>query len=181
LVLLAPLLLLIAVAVKLDSGRPIFFSQTRRGQGGKPFLIHKFRTMVVDAESQKQELLSRNEQDGPAFKIKEDPRMTRVGRWLRATSLDELPQLWNVVKGDMSLVGPRPLPVDESDACCGWHRRRFDVIPGITCTWQVKGRSKVTFSEWMRMDAAYVRSLSLWTDLKLLLLTVPAVLLGGNE
>ena len=181
LVLLWPVLLLAAVAIKLDSAGPVFFTQTRKGLGGRPFRMVKFRSMVTDAESRKRELLPLNEQDGPAFKLKSDPRTTAVGRWLRATSIDELPQLWNVLKGDMSLVGPRPLPCDESDACRGWHRRRLDVTPGLTCTWQVKGRSKVSFTQWMRMDAGYASSLSPWNDLKLLLRTVPAVLLGKNE
>ena len=181
LILLWPLLLAIAVAVKLESAGPVLFAQTRGGRGGKPFRMFKFRSMIVDAEAYKHELLSRNEREGPAFKVSDDPRVTAVGRWLRKTSLDELPQLWNVLKGDMSLVGPRPLPCDESDACRGWHRRRLDVTPGLTCTWQVNGRSTVSFTQWMRMDAGYVRRMSLWHDLKLLLKTVPAVLLGRNE
>ena len=177
LVVLAPLFAAVAVAVKLSSPGPILFRQRRSGRGGRPFFMVKFRTMVADAESRKQELMARNEQDGPAFKIKNDPRVTAVGRFLRKTSLDELPQLWNVLRGDMSLVGPRPLPCTEADACAGWQRRRLDVTPGITCIWQVRGRSAVSFADWVRMDVQYIRTQSLQQDLKLLLLTVPAVLL----
>jgi lipopolysaccharide/colanic/teichoic acid biosynthesis glycosyltransferase len=133
--------------------------------------------MCVDAEAKKQELKAQSEQDGPAFKIKADPRITKIGKILRETSLDELPQLWNVVKGDMSLVGPRPLPVDESDECDVWQRRRLDVTPGLTCIWQVKGRSRVTFDEWVRMDISYIRRRKLFHDLLILVQTIPAVLL----
>jgi lipopolysaccharide/colanic/teichoic acid biosynthesis glycosyltransferase len=177
LVLCLPLLAAVAVAVKATSRGPVLFRQWRSGQGGRPFLIYKFRTMVDDAEVRKQDLLALNERDGPAFKIKNDPRVTRVGRLLRAASLDELPQLWNVLKGDMSLVGPRPLPCHETAACARWQRRRLDVTPGLTCIWQVFGRGGVTFAEWIRMDVRYIRSLSLLQDLKLLALTVPAVIL----
>ncbi|HVX16189.1 MAG TPA: sugar transferase [Pirellulales bacterium] len=171
----APLWLLLAILIKLESRGPVFFRQRRTGLGGKAFVIYKFRTMSADAETQKASLLAFNEQDGPAFKIKSDPRVTRLGRFLRATSIDELPQLINVLKGEMSLVGPRPLPCSESDACLPWQRRRLDVTPGLTCIWQVRGRSRVTFDEWMRMDLAYVDSVSLRHDLKLLLATVWAV------
>lgn len=174
----APLLLLVAALIKLDSRGPVLFRQLRTGRGGKRFVIYKFRSMVADAEEQKVSLLEFNEQDGPAFKIKSDPRLTRVGRWLRSTSIDEFPQLWNVLRGEMSLVGPRPLPCHESDACEGWQRRRLDVTPGLTCIWQVRGRSRVSFDEWMRMDLQYVDSCSIWQDAKLLLATVWAVLRG---
>ena len=139
--------------------------------------MYKFRSMVVDAEQRKRELLALNEQDGPAFKISADPRVTPLGRFLRTTSIDELPQLINVLKGDMSLVGPRPLPCDESDACRGWQRRRLDVTPGLTCIWQVRGRSQVSFADWCRMDLQYVASRSLLRDVTLIALTLPAVLL----
>lgn len=172
---LAPLFAVVAAAVKLTSPGPVFFRQKRSGQGGKEFVMCKFRTMSADAEARKMELLSLNEQDGPAFKIKNDPRVTRLGRILRATSIDELPQLWNVLRGEMSLVGPRPLPCAEMAACRGWLRRRLDVTPGLTCFWQVQGRSKVSFADWVRMDVKYIRSRSLTTDAKLLLKTVPAV------
>jgi lipopolysaccharide/colanic/teichoic acid biosynthesis glycosyltransferase len=176
LLVLLPLFVLIALVIKVTSTGPIFFRQWRSGHGGRPFLILKFRTMVADAEVRKQELLMRNERDGPAFKIRDDPRITTVGAILRTTSLDELPQLWNILKGDMSLVGPRPLPCEESRGCEVWHRRRLDVMPGLTCIWQVRGRSQVPFAAWMRMDVEYICNQSLWQDLKLLFLTVPAVL-----
>ncbi len=177
LLLISPLLAIVALAIKLTSPGPVIFKQRRAGIGGKPFQIYKFRTMCVDAEAQKKALKAQSEQDGPAFKIKADPRITKIGRILRETSLDELPQLWNVVKGDMSLVGPRPLPVDESDECDVWQRRRLDVTPGLTCIWQVKGRSRVTFDEWVRMDITYIRRRRLFHDLLILMQTIPAVLL----
>ncbi len=180
LLLLAPLLAVVALAVKLTSPGPVFFRQLRSGLGGRPFVCLKFRTMVVDAENRKADLMARNEQDGPAFKIRNDPRITRLGKFLRQTSIDELPQLWNVLCGEMTLVGPRPLPVAEAEACRGWLRRRQDVTPGLTCIWQVHGRSKVSFIEWVRMDLRYSRSRSLWHDLKLIVQTVPAMLVRRN-
>lgn len=171
-----PFMIGAALAIKVSDPGPMLFKQKRAGLGGKPFTIYKFRTMVVDAEAKKAQLRHRSEQDGPAFKIKHDPRITRVGRFLRETSLDELPQLFNVLKGEMSLVGPRPLPVEESNRCATWHRRRLDVTPGLTCIWQIKGRSNVSFAEWIRMDRSYIRALSIWQDIKLILLTVPSVL-----
>ncbi len=149
--------MLIAAAIKFTSPGPVFFRQSRSGRGGRPFFMYKFRSMVVDAEESKSELLTLNEQDGPAFKLTSDPRVTRLGQFLRDTSLDELPQLINVFKGDMSLVGPRPLPCEETAGCLDWQRRRLDVTPGLTCIWQVRGRSRVTFNEWVRMDLQYVR------------------------
>jgi lipopolysaccharide/colanic/teichoic acid biosynthesis glycosyltransferase len=177
LILFSPVLLAVTVAVKLISPGPVLFTQRRAGLGGRPFKIYKFRTMVVNAASRQAELRAFNEQDGPAFKIEHDPRVTPLGRFLRTTSLDELPQLWNVLKGDMSLVGPRPLPCDESAGCEQWQRRRLDVTPGITCIWQVRGRSSVSFPEWCRMDMTYIRGRRLVSDVKILLLTIPAVLL----
>jgi lipopolysaccharide/colanic/teichoic acid biosynthesis glycosyltransferase len=131
--------------------------------------------MVVDAEQRKKDLLAQNEQDGPAFKIRTDPRVTWIGRLLRKSSVDELPQLWNVLKGEMSLVGPRPLPCDETLRCESWQRRRLDVMPGMTCIWQLHGRSAVSFDTWMRMDISYARKLSLMGDVKLLAETVPVM------
>jgi lipopolysaccharide/colanic/teichoic acid biosynthesis glycosyltransferase len=173
-----PLVAAGGVAIKLTSRGPVLFRQRRSGRAGRPFVMVKLRTMVNGAETRKQELAGQNERDGPAFKIKNDPRVTPVGRVLRATGIDEIPQLWNVLRGDMSLVGPRPLPCDESDACRGWHRRRLEVKPGITCIWQVSRRSEVSFDDWVRMDLQYARSQSLWTDLKLMLRTIPAALSG---
>jgi lipopolysaccharide/colanic/teichoic acid biosynthesis glycosyltransferase len=175
LALASPVMLLAAVAIKTTSHGPVFFTQRRDTMSGRPFTIYKFRTMCVDAEQQKASLRSRSEQDGPAFKMANDPRVTAVGSFLRKTSIDELPQLFNVLLGDMSLVGPRPLPCDESERCEAWQRRRLDVTPGLTCIWQVRGRSAVSFSEWARMDMQYIRSRSLLADLALLLKTIPAV------
>ena len=179
LIALAPLLLAVALAILLTSGRPVFFTQERAGLFGRPFKMLKFRTMVVGAESQRDALAAEhNEAGGPVFKMTEDPRVTRLGAWLRRTSIDELPQLVNVLLGQMSLVGPRPLPLVEQQAIGGWHRRRLSMKPGITCLWQVSGRSDVTFEQWMRMDVRYVDEWSLWLDLELLLRTVPTVLWG---
>ncbi len=177
LVAFAPVLAAAALAIKITDPGPVFFCQRRAGLGGRPFKIVKFRTMCVDAEARKQALRARSEQDGPAFKLKDDPRVTRVGHLLRKTSFDELPQLWNVLKGDMSLVGPRPLPIDEQDNAERWQQTRLDVTPGLTCIWQIKGRSTVTFAEWVRMDVSYIRRRTVWHDLKIIFQTVPAVLL----
>jgi lipopolysaccharide/colanic/teichoic acid biosynthesis glycosyltransferase len=176
LTMLLPVFAVVAIAIKATSRGPVFFKQMRSGAGGRPFLMYKFRSMSTDAEARKAELMALNEQDGPAFKLTNDPRVTRVGQFIRATSLDELPQLWNVFKGEMSLVGPRPLPCNESNACLDWQRRRLDVTPGLTCIWQVRGRSTVNFNEWVRMDLEYVSRRTLWHDTKILLATVPAVI-----
>jgi lipopolysaccharide/colanic/teichoic acid biosynthesis glycosyltransferase len=176
LVVLSPLFAVVAAAIKCTSPGPVLFRQKRGGLGGKEFTMLKFRSMIVDAESQKKHLLALNEQDGPAFKIKADPRVTRFGCFLRRTSIDELPQFWNVLRGEMSLVGPRPLPCNESAACRGWLRRRLDATPGLTCIWQTRGRSQVSFAEWARMDVRYIRSRSLMNDLKLMFLTLPEII-----
>jgi lipopolysaccharide/colanic/teichoic acid biosynthesis glycosyltransferase len=167
LILLSPFLLFTALAIKLTSRGPIFFTQLRSGLGGKPFTLYKFRTMVTDAEARKAALMSENEQDGPAFKIENDPRITPIGRLLRKSCIDELPQLVNVLKGHMTLVGPRPLPCDEADRCADWEKRRLTVTPGLTCTWQA-GARRVTFAEWMRMDLRYIRQRSPLNDCRLL-------------
>ncbi len=172
-----PILAVAAVAVKASSRGPAFFRQQREGHGGESFTMWKLRTMQVDAEAKKPELRRFSQQDGPAFKMRKDPRTTSVGKFLRWSSIDELPQFWNVIKGDMSLVGPRPLPVDESIACQNWQRRRLQVTPGMTCTWQVCERGNVSFDEWVRMDLRYVKDHSLWEDLRLLLLTLPSLLM----
>jgi lipopolysaccharide/colanic/teichoic acid biosynthesis glycosyltransferase len=177
LILLSPLLAVLTVLVKFSSPGPVLFRQLRNGRGGQPFVLYKFRTMVPDAEARKAALLALNERDGPAFKIKHDPRVTPLGRFLRCTSLDELPQLWNILRGDMTLVGPRPLVCAEANACSNWQKRRAEVTPGLTCIWQVRGRHGVAFPAWMRMDLEYIRNRSFWYDLKLLLLTIPAVIL----
>lgn len=172
-----PVMAAVALGIKFTSPGPIFFMQKRSGFGGAPFMIYKFRTMVVDAEAQKAALRAISEQDGPAFKLTDDPRITKFGRFLRVTSLDELPQLFNILKGDMSLVGPRPLPVDEQAGCSRWQAARLDVAPGLTCIWQVEGRSRVSFDEWMRMDLRYLRHRTPLRDIGIILSTVPAVLL----
>lgn len=180
LLLTAPLFLLISIAVKLSSRGPILFEQWRTGISGRRFRIYKFRSMVDNADAIQHQLRAQNEQDGPAFKIRNDPRVTAIGRLLRRTSLDELPQLWNILWGDMSLVGPRPLPCHEADDCRGWQRRRFDVTPGLTCIWQVEGRSRVTFDEWMRMDLRYIRRRSLSRDLTLIGRTAYSVIFRAD-
>jgi exopolysaccharide biosynthesis polyprenyl glycosylphosphotransferase len=175
LVVTAPLMLAIAVAVKLDSPGPVLFRQERVGRDGRRFRICKFRTMCADAEERKAELRARNEAQG-LFKIAEDPRITRVGRFLRRTSLDELPQLFNVVTGDMSLVGPRPLVLDEDEQITGYDRRRLALTPGMTGHWQILGSTRVPLHEMVKIDYLYVASWSLWNDVKLLLRTIPHIL-----
>lgn len=179
LVLLAPLMLLIAIAIKLDSPGPVLFRQVRIGKGGKPFWFIKFRSMVKNAEQIKRELIPKNEvRGGPVFKMRNDPRVTRVGRFLRRYSLDELPQLIHVLHGEMSLVGPRP-PLPSEVASYGeWEMRRLSVTPGLTCLWQISGRSDIGFREWVELDHIYIDTMSFWTDLKILLFTVPAVITG---
>ena len=175
---LSPLLLAIALAIKLDSPGPVLFRQLRCGLHGRPFTFLKFRSMRVDAEALKKQLAPFNEMDGPAFKMTNDPRVTPVGRFLRRTSLDELPQLWNILRGDMSFVGPRPAVLEEVRQYEPWQRRRLSMQPGLTCLWQVSGRNELTFDEWMRLDLEYIDNWSLWLDLKIALKTIPAVLLG---
>ena len=176
-----PLILGAMAFVKLTSPGPALFAQTREGRGGKPFTIYKLRTMVVDAEEQQAELRSASHRDGPAFKVDKDPRVTPIGKLLRSTCVDELPQLWNVLKGDMSLVGPRPLPWHESRECAAWHRRRLDVRPGMTCYWQVNKDQAKTFDEWMRMDLRYVDGFGLFRDLALILKTFIVPLTGQGS
>jgi len=179
LILLAPMLLIVAILVKFDSPGPALFVQERVGLNKRKFRMYKFRTMVANAEKQQLDLEKLNESDGPVFKIKEDPRITRLGKYLRKASIDELPQLLNVLKGDMSLVGPRPLPLrDYQGFDQAWLHRRFSVRPGITCLWQVHGRSTTTFGRWMELDMQYIDSWSLWLDLKILAKTLPAVFAG---
>ena len=182
LMLTAPVMLLAALAVRTTSSGPVFFRQQRAGLNGHPFTMLKFRTMVTNAEQLQQELARLNEMSGPVFKVTNDPRVTRVGRFLRRYSIDELPQLWNVARGEMSLVGPRPLPVHEvkrfDDPA---HRRRLSVKPGLTCLWQISGRNNVTdFKEWVRLDLEYIDNWSLWLDVKILFRTIPAVFAGAG-
>jgi exopolysaccharide biosynthesis polyprenyl glycosylphosphotransferase len=177
LLLLSPVLLLTALVIALTSPGPVLFIQKRVGLHKRKFSIYKFRTMVVDAEKRLREVEHLNEVSGPVFKITNDPRITALGRFLRKTSIDELPQLINVLKGDMSLVGPRPLPVRDYEGFSqDWQRRRFSVRPGITCLWQVSGRSSIPFEQWMELDLQYIDRWSLWLDLQILARTFPAVL-----
>jgi exopolysaccharide biosynthesis polyprenyl glycosylphosphotransferase len=172
---LSPLMVLFAIAIKLDSRGPILFRQVRIGRGGTPFGMLKFRTMVADAESLKPGLMARNEAEPGFFKIANDPRVTQTGRLLRRTSLDELPQLLNVIRGEMSMVGPRPLVCEEDQQILGWSRRRLDLTPGMTGHWQILGSSRVPLPEMVAIDCVYVTTWSLWTDIKILMRTVPHV------
>ena len=176
LILLSPLFLVLAILIRLDSKGPILFKQIRVGKDGREFWFYKFRSMVENAEDMKGELMHLNELEGPVFKISNDPRVTRVGRFLRRTSLDELPQLINVLKGEMSLVGPRPPLPCEVEHYEGWQREKLSVLPGITCLWQISGRNHIGFTEWMRLDIEYIRRQSLGLDMKILARTIPAVL-----
>jgi exopolysaccharide biosynthesis polyprenyl glycosylphosphotransferase len=180
LITLSWLFALIILIIKLTSPGPVFFRQQRSGLNGAPFTLYKFRTMVTNAEQFKHELEAMNEMRGPVFKVSNDPRITPIGKLLRKYSLDELPQLLNVLRGEMSLVGPRPLPVDEVKRFDDFsHRRRLSVKPGLTCIWQISGRNQITdFKEWVRLDLEYIDNWSLWLDLKILLRTVPAVFIG---
>jgi exopolysaccharide biosynthesis polyprenyl glycosylphosphotransferase len=181
LIILSPLFLIVGLGIKLTSPGPIFFIQERMGLNKRRFRLYKFRSMVLDAEKMITDLEHLNEVDGPAFKIKADPRVTPFGKFLRKTSIDELPQLINVLKGDMSLVGPRPLPIRDYDGFSeDWQRRRFSTRPGITCLWQVNGRSNVNFEKWMKLDMEYIDNWSLWLDLKIILWTIPAVIKGSG-
>jgi len=175
-----PVLAVIALAIKLSSPGPVFFRQARGGRHGRPFTMFKFRTMVTDAEMQRDELARFNEMSGPVFKIDNDPRVTPLGRFLRRTSLDELPQFWNVLKGEMSLVGPRPLPIYEVEKFeTPAQRRRLSMKPGLTCLWQVSGRNKIgDFHRWVQLDLEYIDNWSLWLDFTILVRTIPVVLFG---
>jgi lipopolysaccharide/colanic/teichoic acid biosynthesis glycosyltransferase len=174
-VVLSPLLVLIAVMVKLDSRGPVFFRQTRVGRDGRPFEIWKFRSMVDGADAQKEQLHEHNEAGAGLFKIADDPRRTRIGRFIRRLSLDELPQLLNVLRGEMSLVGPRPLVCDEDEQIVGWDRRRLQLTPGMTGHWQILGSSRVPMAEMVKLDYLYVAGWSLWSDVKILLRTLAHV------
>jgi exopolysaccharide biosynthesis polyprenyl glycosylphosphotransferase len=176
LLVLSPLLLVVAILIKLTSPGPVIFAQTRTGLNKRPFTLYKFRTMIADAESKQADLEYQNEASGPVFKIRQDPRVTPLGGFLRKASIDELPQLFNVLKGDMSLVGPRPLPLrDVAGFQEDWQRRRFSVLPGITCLWQLSGRSDVSFDRWMELDLEYIDNWSLALDFAILVRTIKAV------
>lgn len=177
---LSPLFIIIAIIIKTTSKGPVFFSQKRVGKNGKEFNMYKFRSMVVNAEELKEKLAAQNEMSGPMFKMKDDPRVTKVGKFIRKTSIDELPQLWNVLKGDMSLVGPRPSLPKEVAQFEEWMYRRLEVKPGLTCYWQVSGRNNIDFEDWMKLDIKYVDERSTWIDIKLIFKTV-GVLFGDKN
>ncbi len=178
LVLALPVLAALAALIRLSSSGAVLFRQTRCGRNGRLFTLYKFRTMTADAEGRRREIEHLNEMDGPVFKARNDPRVTRSGRLLRKFSLDELPQLWNVLKGDMSLVGPRPPIPEEVAQYERWQRRRLAMKPGLTCLWQISGRNELDFEQWMKLDLAYIDNWSPWLDLKILLRTIPVVLSG---
>ncbi len=178
LLLALPIMGILALAIKFDSPGPVFFIQTRVGRNGQLFKAYKFRSMIPEADQLKPQLKALNEADGPIFKIKNDPRLTRVGRFLRRTSLDELPQIFNVLKGEMSLVGPRPALPEEVERYEPWHRKRLEALPGMTGLWQVSGRSNLSFDEMVMLDIYYVENWSPWLDISILLRTIPKVIIG---
>lgn len=180
LVILSPILLIVAILIKLESKGPAIFSQSRIGLNGKEFKMYKFRSMVQNAEELKEKLAKENEMSGPMFKMKNDPRVTKVGKFIRKTSIDELPQLFNILKGDMTLVGPRPSLPREVEKFESWMLKRLEVKPGLTCYWQVSGRNNIDFYEWMKLDLKYVNDMSFWLDIKLIFKTV-AVLFGDKN
>lgn len=175
---LIPMFVLTIIAIKIDSKGPAVYTQYRVGKNGKKFNLYKFRSMCVDADQKLLSIIHLNEKDGPIFKITNDPRVTRVGRFIRKTSIDELPQFLNVLVGNMSIVGPRPPLPTEVEEYSMYHMQRLCVKPGITCYWQVSGRSNLSFDDWVKLDLKYIEDRSLWTDTKIILRTVPAVLSG---
>jgi len=170
----------VAIAIVIEDGFPVFFSQERNGLNGKVFKMYKFRSMCRNAQQMHFDLLDENELDGPAFKMKDDPRITKVGKFLRRSSLDELPQLINIIKGEMSIVGPRPLPTYETEQCNEYQNQRLLVKPGLTCYWQCSGRNDIPFDEWIELDLKYIREASMWTDVKIICKTFGAVLTGDG-
>lgn len=177
---LSPIFLITAIAIKLESKGNIIFKQKRVGLNGKEFEMYKFRSMVVNAEELKEKLAKENQMSGPMFKIKSDPRITKVGKFIRKTSIDELPQLINILKGDMSLVGPRPSLPKEVEQFEPWMKRRLEVKPGLTCYWQVSGRNSIDFEDWMKLDVKYVEERNFWIDIKLIFKTI-GVLFGDKN
>ena len=179
LIVLSPVFLITAIAIRLEDGEPVIFTQDRSGLNGSVFKMYKFRSMRAGADKEHEDLLKFNELDGPAFKMKLDPRITKVGHFIRKTSIDELPQLVNILKGEMSIVGPRPLPVYETEKCTPYQKQRLKVLPGLTCYWQVSGRNDIPFDEWIEMDLRYINEASILTDFKLIMKTFGAVIRGG--
>ena len=178
LIVLSPVFLITAIAIRLEDGQPVVFTQKRSGLNGKEFKMYKFRSMVKNAPELHKELLKHNELDGPAFKMKDDPRITKVGKIIRKTSIDELPQLINIIKGDMSIVGPRPLPTYETENCNEYQKQRLLMKPGLTCYWQVKGRNDIEFDKWIELDLKYIKNASIFTDIGLIIMTFGAVFTG---
>lgn len=180
LVALSPVFLATAVAIKADDGGPVFFSQMRAGKDGRDFRFYKFRSMCTNAEALFEKMQEQNEQTGNAFKIRDDPRITKVGKFIRKYSIDELPQLINVIRGDMSIVGPRPILSHQMAKCSDYEKQRLSVRPGLTCIWQISGRADIKWEQWVELDLKYIREMSLWNDLKIILKTVPVVLKGDG-
>jgi lipopolysaccharide/colanic/teichoic acid biosynthesis glycosyltransferase len=176
LVVLSIMLIIVGVMIAVEDGFPIIFVQERSGFNGKVFKMYKFRSMCKNASELQKDLIKDNELKGPVFKMKDDPRVTRIGKFLRRTSIDELPQLINVIKGEMSIVGPRPLPTYETEELNEYQRQRLLVKPGLTCYWQCSGRNDIEFDKWMELDLKYIQDASLWVDFKIILMTVKAVL-----
>lgn len=175
LVILSPVFLITAVAIKCEDNGPVFFAQQRAGKDMKPFRMYKFRSMYVNADEKLSEMMKDNEQTGHAFKIKNDPRITKTGKVIRRFSIDELPQLINIIKGDMSIVGPRPILTFQMEECSQYEKQRLVVQPGLTCYWQIGGRANIKWEEWVELDLDYIEDMSLWTDIKMIVKTVPAV------
>lgn len=179
LIVLSPVFLVTAAAIKCEDQGSVFFVQPRAGKDGKPFYMYKFRSMYINADEKMNEMMKDNEQTGHAFKIKNDPRITKTGKVIRRFSIDELPQLINIIKGDMSIVGPRPILTFQMEACSPYERQRLVVRPGLTCYWQIGGRANIKWEEWVELDLDYIEDMSLWTDIKLIAKTIPMVL-GGD-
>lgn len=178
LIILSPVFLIVTIAILIEDGSPVIFVQERNGIDGKVFRMYKFRTMCQDADKMHESLLTKNELDGPAFKMKNDPRITRIGKFLRKTSIDELPQLLNILKGEMSIVGPRPLPTYETAQCNDYQKQRMMIKPGLTCYWQCSGRNDIPFDQWIEMDLQYIKEASVLVDIKIILKTVGSVISG---
>lgn len=175
LIVLSPVFLITAVAIKCEDHGPVFFVQQRAGKDMKPFAMYKFRSMCIDADEKMNEMMKDNEQTGHAFKIKNDARITKTGRVIRRFSIDELPQLINIIKGDMSIVGPRPILTFQMEACSQYEKQRLIIQPGLTCYWQIGGRANIKWDKWVEMDLNYIKDMSLWTDIKIILKTIPSV------
>lgn len=173
---LSPVFLITSIAIKLEDRGPVLFTQLRAGKDMKPFKIYKFRSMYVNADNELNDMMDNNEQTGHAFKIKNDPRITRVGKVIRRCSIDELPQLLNIIKGDMSIVGPRPILTFQMEECSQYEKQRLIVQPGLTCYWQIGGRANIKWEEWVELDLDYIEDMSLWTDIKMIVKTIPAVM-----